>query len=643
MSNNSNAFNKAIKFHQTGKLEEAIKIYNKLLKYNENKSQLNFFLGTAYLQKQYYQKAYKYLNQAISIDQNIPNYYNNIGIALSGLNRDREAVENFKTALKIKDNYNDAIINIGISYKNLKEFKKSKEFFLKSLKLSPNNPVVFNNLGNLFRELGDISRSLEFYEKAISQRINYVEAYNNKAEIYLMQKKFDEALKEYEKVINLNPELNYSYGKYIHTKMNLCDWNDFHKNLEKIKKSINENKKIIEPFPMLSLIDEPLIQRKNAFIYNNFKFYKTQNLTRKKYSNKKNKIKLGYFGAEFYHHPVLLMTTDIFKNHNKSKFEVYGFFHGPIKDRLHYDIQKNFQKFYDINEMTTEAIMDLCDEISIDIAINLTGYTADSRNEIYLNRVAPIQISYLGYSSTMGTEFIDYIIADKFLIPKKSLKNYSEKVVYLPNSFYPCPKIMRVSNKEFTKKSLNLPEDSFIFGSFNNNYKITPDMFDIWMKILKRTKNSVLWLLSTNKTAVGNLKRRAESFNINQNRIIFAEKLDNPEHLKRFCHMDLFLDTFPYNAHSTAVEAIKSEVPVLTISGDSFASRVAGSLLTAINVKNLICKNFSDYTNKAIYYGNNKDEFLKLKKKFLKDNTKVLFDSNIYTKNLEKIYESLVK
>ena len=259
-----------------------------------------------------------------------------------------------------------------------------------------------------------------------------------------MQKKFDEALKEYEKVINLNPELNYSYGKYIHTKMNLCDWNDFHKNLEKIKKSISENKKIIEPFPMLSLIDEPLIQRKNAFIYNNFKFYKTHNLTRKKYSNKKNKIKLGYFGAEFYHHPVLLMTTDIFKNHNKSKFEVYGFFHGPIKDRLHYDIQKNFHKFYDINEMTTEAIMDLCDEISIDIAINLTGYTADSRNEIYLNRVAPIQISYLGYSSTMGTEFIDYIIADKFLIPKKSLKNYSEKVVYLPNSFYPCPKIMSI-------------------------------------------------------------------------------------------------------------------------------------------------------------------------------------------------------
>lgn len=643
MSNNSNAFNKAIKLHQTGKLEEAIKIYIKLLKNDEKTSQLNFFLGTAYLQKQYYQKAHKYLNQAISIDQNIPNYYNNIGIALSGLNRDREAVENFKTALKIKDNYNDAIINIGISYKNLKEFEKSKEFFLKSLKLSPNNPLVFNNLGNLFRELGDISRSLEFYEKAISQKKNYVEAYNNKAEIYLMQKKFDEALKEYEKVINLNPELNYSYGKYVHTKMNLCDWNDFHKNLEKIKKSINNNKKIIEPFPILSLIDEPLIQRKNAFIYNNFKFNKTQNLTRKKYNNKKNKIKLGYFGAEFYHHPVLLMTADIFKNHDKSRFESYGFFHGPIKDRLHHDIQKNFQKFYDINKMTTEAITDLCKKIGIDIAINLTGYTSDSRNDIYVNRVAPIQISYLGYSSTMGADFIDYIVADKFLIPKKYFKNYSEKVVYLPNSFYPCPKIMKVSNKEFTKRSLNLPEDSFIFGSFNNNYKITPDIFGVWMKILKSTKNSVLWLLSTNKTAIANLKRGAEASDIDQNRIIFAEKLDNPEHLKRFRHMDLFLDTFPYNAHSTAVEAIKSEVPVLTISGNSFASRVAGSLLTAINVKNLICNNFSEYKNKAIFYGNNKDEFLKLKKKFLKGNTKILFNSNMYTKNLEKIYESLLK
>ena len=643
MSDNSKSFNKAIKLHQIGEVEEAIKIYIELLKNNEKTSQLNFYLGTAYLQKQYYKEAHKYLNQAISIDKNIPNYYNNIGIALSGLNRDREAVENFKKALEIKNNYNDATINIGISYKNLKEFKKSKEFFLKSLKISPNNPVVFNNLGNLFRELGNTSRSLEFYEKAISQKENYVEAYNNKAEIYLMQKKFNEALKEYEKVINLNPELNYSYGKYIHTKMNLCDWNDYHKNLEKIKMSINNNKKIIEPFPMLSLIDEPTIQRKNAFIYNNFKFNKKQNLTKKKNLIKRNKIKLGYFGAEFYHHPVLLMTTDIFKNHDKSRFEVYGFFHGPIKDTLHHYIQKKFQKFYDINEMTTEAITDLCKEIGIDIAINLTGYTADSRNDIYVNRVAPIQISYLGYSSTMGTDFIDYIVADKFLIPKKYFKNYSEKVVYLPNSFYPCPKTMKVSNKEFTKRSLNLPEDSFIFGSFNNNYKITPDMFDAWMKILKNTKNSVLWLLSTNKTAIANLRRRAETSNINQNRIIFAEKLDNPEHLKRFCHMDLFLDTFPYNAHSTAVEAIKSEVPVLTISGDSFASRVAGSLLTAINVKNLICKDFSEYTNKAIFYGNNKDEFVKLKKKFLNNYTKILFDSNIYTKNLEKIYESLVK
>ncbi len=643
MSNNSEKLSEALKLHKKGKLNEAIKNYNELLKNNKKSSQINFYLGTAYIQKQDYEKAYDYLKQAINIDGDIPNYYNNIGISLSRLNKDREAIANYKKALDLKENYNDAIINIGISYKNLKEFEKSKYFFTKSLEILPNNPIVLNNLGNLYREIGDISKATKAYEDATRQNKDYFEAYNNKAEIFLMQKKFDEAIKEFEKVININPESDYSYGKFIHTKMNLCDWKDFDKNLRKIKDGINNNKKIIEPFPMLSLIDDPKIQKKNSFIYKSFKFEKEKITKNKTLQHGRKKIKVGYFGAEFYHHPVLLMTRDIFKYHNRSKFEVYGFFHGPVKDHLHFEIQKNFDGFYDICHMTTEKILELCDKIGIDIAINFTGYTADSRNEIYVNRVAPIQISFLGFSSTMSAEFMDYIVADKFLIPEDHFENYSEKVIHLPNSFYPSPDVIKISSKNFTKKSLNLPEDSFIFGSFNNNYKITPKIFKAWMEILNNTKQSIIWLLSTNKTAIKNLKRETKAHGVDPKRLIFAEKLDNSEHLKRFGFMDLFLDTFPYNAHSTAVEAIRCEVPILTISGKSFVSRVAGSLLSSIDAKNLICKDYSDYINKAVLYRNNKSEFLKLKDKFKKNNTKILFNSKNYTMSLEKVYMDLLE
>lgn len=642
MTSEVEKLNTAKSKHRSGNIEGAIKIYKKLIDGERNNSEIFFLLGTAYLQKRDYKKTIYYLKNAINLKSDEPNYYNNIGIALSGLNKEREAIANFKQALEIKKNYNDAIINIGISYKNLKEFEKSKNYFFKSLKIFPNNPIVLNNLGNLYREIGEITKATKAYEGAIRNNKDYIEAHNNSAEIFLMQKKFDEAIKEFEKVINLNPELNYSYGKFIHTKMNLCDWKDFDKNLGKIKEGVKKNKKIIEPFPMLSLIDDPKIQKKNSLIYKIYKFKEGKILKKKNSTNKNNKIRVGYFGAEFYHHPVLLNAKDIFINHNKSKFEIYGFSHGPVKDHLHFDIQKNFDGFYDICNMTTEKVLELCNKIGIDIAINLTGYTANSRNDIYINRVAPVQISFLGFSSTMSAEFIDYIIADKFLIPKDHFKNYSEKVIHLPNSFYPTPAVMKISNKVFTKKSLNLPEDNFIFGSFNNNYKITPNIFKAWMKILSKTEKSVIWLLSTNKTAKKNLKRETEASGIDPDRLIFAEKLENSEHLKRFCLMDLFLDTFPYNAHSTALEAIRCGVPILTISGKSFVSRVAGSLLSAINNENLICEDYSEYIDKAIFYRKNEKEFLKLKNKILRNNTEVLFNSKNYTINLEKIYLKLL-
>ena len=639
---NLKEFEEAKKSHQRGDLDKAIILYKHLLEKNNEVSQLHFFLGTALLQKKNYEEAYHSLNQAIKLKNDVPNYFNNIGIVLSKLGREEEAIYNYNEALKLNPSLVDALINIGISYKNLKKHEKANKFLHKSLELDPNNPSIFNNIGNYFKEIGDITKAVVSYDKAIKLKEDYVEAHNNKGEILLLQKKFKEAIAEFKLVLKLDPFFSYALGKLIHCKMNICDWSDFEQNLSKITTGINNNVPIIEPFPLLSLIDDVDLQQKNSQIYIKAKYQNKMSKKIKIKKNNKEKIKIGYFGAEFYNHPVLQLTRDIFINHDKSNFDIYAFSHSPIKDNAYFNIKNHFKEFFDINKLSDQEVLGLSKKIGIDIAINFTGYTADSRNEIFLRRVAPIQVNYLGFSATMGTKNIDYIIGDKFLIPEKHYKNYTEKVVNLPNTFFPSVTNMEISAKNLTKSSLKLPEDKFIFGCFNNTYKITPKIFETWMKILKITKNSVLWILSSSNETKESLRNNAKDKGIDPNRIIFAEKMSHSDHLKRFKFMDLFLDTFPYNAHTTASEAIRCGVPIITISGQSFVSRVAGSLLTTIRADNLICKDVNEYTEKAVQICNNLNEFKNLKEKFHENKTKIIFNSRRYTRDLENIYKDLI-
>ncbi len=640
INNFSEILEKAKYLHKTGKVDEAINKYKDLLNLNDKNYQLFYLLGTALIQKERFTEAVDALKRAIKIKKDSPVLYNNLGIALSQLNQNEDAIKNYEKALNLKPDLVDSLINLGIAYKNLFNFKDSIKFFNRSLKLSPNNYLLHNNIGNLYKSLGNFEEAHKFYDRAIKLKKDNIEAINNKAELFLQKKDFEKAVVYFNEVLKINPKFNYALGKLMHTRKNLCDWTEYEENLNKIQDAVKNKEKVIEPFPMLSIIDDPSLQLKNVLIYNESKFKKFRN-EKIKLEKKNNKIKIGYFGAEFYNHPVLQLTKDIYKYHNKSKFEVYGFFHGPVKDKLHFEIQKYFTKFFDINNNSIDEVVNLCHNLDINIAINLTGHTADSKNSIYLNRVAPIQISFIGYSGTMGASFIDYIIGDKILIPEKNYRYYTEKVLNMPNSFFPGPERIKISEKEFSKKSVNLPNDIFVFGSFSNSYKITPNIFNAWIKILKLTKNSVLWLLENNEIAKNNLIKMAEINGINSSRIIFAKKLPYEEHLKRFELMDLSLDTFPYNGHTTTSEAIRCGVPTVTLSGESFASRVSASLLHEIGLESLISRNIEDYIKIACEIASNRNKYQSLKKK-LKENNKRLFNSKKYTQDLEKIYENLV-
>ena len=628
--------------HKSGKIEEAIKIYQKLIIKEKNNPEIFFLLGTAFLQKENYTKTVYYLNNAIILKNDEANYYNNIGIAYSKLKLHEDAIKSYKKAINLNNNFLDANINLGIEYKKLQKLELAKQHFEKANFLSPKNHLVYNNMGNLYKDFEDLNNAINFYNKSIEIKRDNADAYNNKAEIFLLQKKFDDAILNFKKVLSYNENFDFTFGKYIHSKMHICDWENYDENIKKLIDKINNGKKVIEPFVLLSLTDDLKLQLKNSYIYKIAKFSSQNDKNNFVKKRKGKKIKIGYFGAEFYNHPVLQLTSDIFKNHNKIKFEIYGFYHGRVKDKFHYDIQKHFKSFYDISKKTDEEILNLSHKIGLDIAVNLTGYTAESRNEIYQKRVAPVQISFVGYSGSMGVDFIDYIIADSCLIPKEKIEYYTEKVIYMPGSFFPNQSQIKISSKNFTKENLYLPQKNFIFGSFNNSYKITPEIFKTWMKILQRTNDSVLWLLNNNDKATNNLIKAAETNNIDPKRLIFAEKLPYDEHLKRFKYMDLFLDTFPYNAHTTASEAIRSEVPIITMMGESFASRVCGSLLSSIEMNNLITKDLNEYENLAVEMAKNEFFYNEFKKKIKSVNTKKLFDSKKYTENLENLFTKIL-
>ena len=358
----------------------------------------------------------------------------------------------------------------------------------------------------------------------------------------------------------------------------------------------------------------------------------------------KKKIRIGYFSADFRKHAVMYLIKGLFNLHNKDQFDIYIYSLTSKEDELTDELKKNINVFKNLSDISDENAALIAREDSLDIAVDLMGYTKNMRLSIFSFRVAPIQISYLGYPGSTGADCIDYLIADKVIIPDKFKKFYSEKVIHMPNC-YQCNDINRkTSKKEFRKNQLGLPENVFVFACFNANNKITSNEFDIWMSLLKKIKNSVLWLYKSNNYSAINLKKESEKRGVESSRIIFADRVSNEDHLSRIKCADLFLDTFNYNAHTTASDALWSGVPVITKQGKSFSARVCSSLLTSLNLEELIVKDNVEYEEKAFSIATNSTYLKDLKYRLKQSRTKSsLFDTNEFTENLEKIYIKLVR
>ena len=425
--------------------------------------------------------------------------------------------------------------------------------------------------------------------------------------------------------------------------MKLCDWREHHFLLSQIEEKTKLNEKVSYPFVILGLTSNPDIQKKSAEIFVNAKPPSASELPNIPKYIRHKKIKVGYFSADFHNHATMHLMAEFFEHHDRNLFETFAFSFGPnTQDKWQKRVFQVFDKLTYVRFQSDRDVALLARSLEIDLAIDLKGFTQDSRTGIFAERAAPIQVNYLGYPGTMGVDYIDYIIADRTLIPEDKQKFYAEKIVYLPDSYQVNCSHREINDKVFTRNDFGLPESGLVFCCFNDSYKITPTTFDSWMRILERVENSVICLMTGNNNAKENLRGEAEARGIDGHRIIFAEHLPIEEHLSRIRLGDLFLDTLPYNAHTTASDALRMGLPVLTCMGESFASRVAASLLNAIHLPELITTSQEEYENLAVELATNPEKLNNIKQKLASNRLSTpLFDTKLFTTNLENAYSQI--
>ena len=628
-------------FKNLGKLEEAVANFEKARNLNPNFAEAHFNHGTALIELGEITSAIKSFNEALSFRPDYAQAHNNLGNAYKQSGNLSAAIKSYEKAISIKDNYAEAQNNLGLAFMNLGILDSAAVHLKIALKIKPNYIFANNNYGSLLSQLGKFTESIKYYQNALFVDPNFFEAYSNLGNSFKYLKRHDESLESYEKSYEINPEAKYSLGSIVHSKLHLSKWNHLNKQIKTLKNKILGNERVIVPFPLLAIIDDPELHKKAAQIYIDDKYPLNLDLPKIGLYPRHKKIRIGYFSPDFRVHPVANLTAELYETHDRSKFEVYAFSFGPdTGDEMNLRIKAGVDYFHDVQTMSHKEVASLSRSLELDIAIDLGGFTQDTRTEIFAMQAAPIQVNYLGYSSTMGADYMNYIIADKTLIPEDKKKHYSEKIVYLPDSFMVNDTKNKISKRVFTRQEVKLPEKGFVFSCFNHHYKITPSVFASWMKILSKVDGSVLWLSDGNTTGIENLKKEAKKNNIDESRLIIAPRLDlREDHLNRIKLADLFLDTLPYNAHATTSDALQVGLPVLTRIGASFASRVAASLISSVDMMELITESQEQYEELAIELATNTEKLKAIKDK-LEVNLKnsPLYNTPLYTKQLEAAY-----
>ena len=617
---------KAKSHAKKGEIEEAKKLYQSILK--------------AFPKNVRAQQGLARLNAAkseSSANQAPPKERTDALIALYNSGRFQEVVAQAE-ALVAQYPSSFVVWNIlAAGQKALGRLAEAEKGFRKAAELNPTYAGAYNNMGNALREQGKLDEAIVAYHRALEIKPAYAEAYNNMGNALKEQGKLDEAIAAYHRALEIKPAHAGAEAQMLHQQQHICDFT-VGEQLKEASSRLGIETEAVTPFSALPWEDNSNHHQLRAMKWSREKYKQSPLPLPARPKTRSERIKIGYLSADFHDHATMYLMAGLLRQHDRSAFETFAYSYGRIKSGgWRKRAENDVDHFFDVTDQTDRQIADVVRSHALDIAIDLKGYTQHTRSQLFQYRLAPIQINYLGFPGSMGAGFIDYIIADPVVIPAEQRQFYSEKVIYLPHSYQPNDNERPIAAINTNRSDVGLPEDAFVFCCFNNNYKISPAEFDIWMRLLHKVDGSVLWLLRSNKWAESNLRKEAATRGIDPTRLVFAPKLPHSEHLARHKHADLFIDTFNYNAHTTASDALWSGLPVVTKQGEQFAARVAASLLTAVGLPELIAETEEQYEKRILELAENADQLSSVKAK-LKENrlNMPLFDTQRYTRNFER-------
>lgn len=669
----------AIKTHEAGKLGEAEILYRKVLKEQPGNSVALGNLGVIAFQVGKFDAAVILLHDSLKLSPGHPSMYNHLGNAYAAMNQVDNALEAYRRALRSKPDFIEAHYNMGImlgrigkaeetvaamkkvielkpdyaeaynvlglNYDKLGRVVDALNAYQQAIRLRPNFAIAYNNMGNTLIGIGQVQKALTCYRDAIKHKSDFTEALFNLGGALDELGKGEEAVKAFRAVVNVKPQLAEARFNLTKSLQKMCDWRDPRASQRDFADYLKNSPGHVDPFFLLSQDSSPAEQlfcaqgfARRGYIPPERRFSHTPAKAGKR------KLRIGYISGNFQRHPNAYLSVGMFEHHDRSRFEVFGYSYGADdKSEMRKRVEKSFDHFIDLRAMTHAEAAKRINDDKIDILIDRQGYTTRHRMEILAYRPAPIQVNYLGYPGTMGANHIDYIIGDRYVTPLDHQPFYMEKIVQLPHCYQSTDDRQLVAETP-TRAECGLPEKAFVFCCFNNTNKIRPDTFAIWMRLLKEVPGSVLWLLGKHAKVKENLQREARDRGIDPERLIFAPPAEHAKHLARQRLADLFLDTLPYNAHTTASDALWVGLPVLTCLGQTFAGRVAASILYAIDMPELITHTPEEYELMALKLARNPKALASMRKKLVKNARKQpLFDTAAYTKDIEKAYLAMWK
>ncbi len=632
--------------------ELAIKQLEGLVRQHPNIADAWNDLGNSYRALKLHHKAIAAYETAIRLQADFAFAYFNLGTCYRDLQDHTKAIDFFKRALGISPGFSQAYLDLGCLYSEQGDYGLAVEAFESALRLRPGWPDALTNLGNAFQQAGQSDLAIRAYQQSLSIDPTVAETYFNLGNLYFFDRQLPLAEAAYRQAYELRPDYVIAATALVHVRQQLGLWEGTQDLARSIVRSLDSpppasSMHVVDPFNFISFPipttphQQLLATRRAVSVF--FPSTTPVCLARKRRANDAKKIRLGYLSADFHAHATSLLIAEMIECQDRQRFEVYAYSYGPDDNSaMRGRMLRAFDHFRDIRKLTHQSAAEQIAQDEIDILIDLKGYTSQARPDILAKRPAPIQVNFLGYPGTMAADFVDYIVADSVIAPQDHQPFFTEKIINIPGCYQPNDHQADIATERLTRSDYGLPDDAIVLACFNNSYKITPEILDSWARILEAVPKSVLWLLEWNDWIESNIRREASQRGIHSSRIIFSKLLPNREHLAREPLADIFVDTFPVVAHTTASDALRVGVPLVTIIGEAMISRVAASLLHAVGMPELIATDYDTYESIVIQLANDSKRRRAIREQLIANvNHGELFDGKAFARKFDSVLESL--